>query len=122
MPGATEVWLISCLRFSHALAFWKVKALVAFQNYMGHGLLFRMRQREMCPFAAKPRGKLGGLPAEFQNGTLAGHAHDLNILPAHTVVQTGTDGLHSGFFGSKPGSQTLRRIGFPKAISDLSRG
>jgi hypothetical protein len=57
---------------------------------------------------------------KLQNGTLAGQADNLYILPGDTVMQPGSDGLHTGFLGGKAGGQTFSGVGFAHAVAYLS--
>jgi hypothetical protein len=89
---------------------------------MGNGLLRRMREGEMRPFAAQAGSKFGGFTAKPQLGTLAWNPHYLHILPRYTMAQTGPDGLHSRLFSGKAGGQALLRIRLTGAVLNFSRG
>jgi hypothetical protein len=82
-------------------------------------LFLSVGKREMSVLAAEPRGKLRSLAVKLQNGTLAGQAKDLYILPRDAVAQPGPDGLHAGLLGGKAGRQTLRGVGLAHAVPDL---
>src|SRR5258707_559698 len=46
----------------------------------------------------------------------------LKFVPGCPIAQAGTNGLHSGLFGGKAGSQTFGCVGLTDTIAQLLRG
>lgn len=72
-------------------------------------------------FAAEASSKLGQFSAQPKSWPAARLANHFKITPADAVPPAGTDGFHSGFFGSKAGSQTLGSILSGSTVTDLFR-
>lgn len=61
-------------------------------------------------------------PAQVQGGTLARESPHLQFLPRNAVLDTGAEGLGTGFFGGKTSGKALRSGGSDAAIGDLVVG
>ena len=100
----------------------RVRATLAFEDYVGQSLVGGVSQREGDVFCAEAGGDGGGLSVELNGWALAFGTDYFNVAPADAVIPAGSESFHSGFFGGKAGSVAFEASSFGFAIADLAFG
>jgi len=90
------------------------------EDHLRDGLVRGMRDRKSSVASTEFGGEFFGFAMEAYGGTSAGHAHDLAIAPAHTVIPSGAQRLHCCFLRGEPSCITLGPICLRVAISNLA--
>ena len=93
---------------------------LVFKNYVGHGLLGCVSERECDIFRPKFGGDGCGLAMELQCGALALRPHNLNIAPADAMTPARAQCLHPRFFSGKAGGIAFKAGDFFFAVTDLA--
>src|SRR3954447_17722226 len=93
-----------------------------FENDLSNGLLLCMRDRKGGVPDSKPGCEFSYFAMELNCGAPSRHSHHLAILPAHTVIPTCSQRLHSGFFCGKARCVTLHPVSLRVAIAHLAGG
>ena len=78
-----------------------------FEDYAGRGEFGGVGNREGGAGKPQPRGDLGCAAVKAEAGPPAWFAHDLELQPAHSEADAGSQSLGAGLLGGKPGGKAL---------------
>ena len=95
---------------------------LAFEDYVGQGLVGGVSQREGDVFCAEAGGDGGGLSVELNGWALPFGTDHLDVAPTDAVTPSGAEGFHASFFSGKAGSVTFEASGFSFAVEDFAFG
>ena len=95
---------------------------LAFEDYVGQGLVGGVSQREGDIFCTEAGGNGGGLSVELNGWALAFGTDHFNVAPPDAMTPSGAESFHAGFFSGEAGGVTFEASGFSFAVEDFAFG
>ena len=88
----------------------RVRATLAFEDYVGQSLVGGVSQREGDVFCAEAGGDGGGLSVELNGWALAFGTDDFNVAPADAVIPPGSESFHARLLWRQSGQRSFRSV------------